>query len=225
MKRVLKRLLLYIGILIVFFLAYLAYLHDDGNSISKGIPIPNYEQPTTALLIIDVQEGVTGSISTTQYYKDQAPELIKNVNQVITMAEEAGIPVIYIQQQTENWFLNWATGYVTAEGYPGVAIDSRLKMVSLHHYPKRVMDAFNSPGMEKLLQNLQVNRLFITGVDAAYCVNRTTQAALYRDYEVLIIEEAVISESEELKQENLEELKEKGAKVISLGQLAERLSE
>lgn len=223
MKPWLKRILFYLAILVLFFVAYLTYLHDDGNSVSKGIPIAQYEETTTALIVVDVQEGTTGEVSTKQYYKDQSSALIRNVNEAIMIANDSGTPVIYIQQQTENWFLNWASGYVTAEGYPGVALDSRLKVVSLNQLPKRIMDAFSNPMLDKLLQSLQVNRLLITGVDVAYCVNKTTQAALHRGYEVWIVEDAVISESDDLKLEKLEELNSKGASLIKTNQLPDLL--
>lgn len=224
MKKILKRLLIYLAIIMVFFIAYLAYLYDDAIAVSRGIPIVEYEQPKMALLVIDVQEGTTGGISVDQYYKDQASELIGRVNEAITIAYDSGVLVVYIQQQTENWFLNWADGYVLAKGHPGVALDSRLKMVSLNHFPKRIMDAFSNPNLDKFLTGQQVDRLLITGLDVAYCANKTSRAALNRGYEVIILREAVISESAALKEEKLSELESVGAVVTNLASLPELIS-
>jgi nicotinamidase-related amidase len=220
----LKRLLYYLGILLLFFLAYLAYLFDDAHSVSRGIPIIDYEQPITALLVIDIQEGTTGEISTDDHYKAQSSALISQVNKAITITYDAGFPVIYIQQQTRNKLLNWFDGYLLAEGYPGVAIDIRVKMVSLNRFPKRIMDAFSNPLFEKFLQDAQVNRLIITGLDIAHCAGKTSQAALNRGYDVVIVEHAVISETEKLKNESLEELSNLGAQVVSIDELSALLA-
>jgi nicotinamidase-related amidase len=218
-KLLLKRLLFYLAILLLFFLAYMAYLYDDAISVSKGVPIAQYENPTTALLVIDVQEGTTGEVSTDEHYTAQSSALIKKVNEAISVTHEAGYPVIYIQQETRNRILNWFDGYLLAEGYPGVAIDSRLKMVSINQFPKRIMDAFSNPVFDRFLQDMQVNRLIITGLDIAFCAGKTSQAALNRGYEVIIVEEAVISESDQLKNESLKMLQSKGAKVIPMQDL------
>jgi nicotinamidase-related amidase len=219
MKGFLKRLLFYLAVMLLFFVAYLAYLYDDAVSVSKGFPIKTYENPTTALLVIDIQEGTTGKYSSDQAYSDQSSTLIKSVNRVISAIYDSGLPVVYIRQQTENWFLKWADGYVLAEGSPGIAIDSRVKIVSMNHFPKRIMDAFSNPMLDEFLTELQVNRLVITGLDIAGCANKTTLAALNRGYEVVIVKEAVISTSTEKKHEHLEELKSAGAYVIEMDQL------
>jgi nicotinamidase-related amidase len=219
MKAFLKRLLFYLAILALFFVAYLAYLYDDAVSVSKGFPIGTYENPTTALLVIDIQEGTTGEYSEDKSYKEQSSTLINNVNEVITTMHESGFPVVYIRQQTENWFLNWADGYVLAEGYPGVAIDSRVKIISMNHFPKRIMDAFSNPLLDEFLKELQVERLVITGLDIGACAKKTSLAALNRGYEVVIVNEAVISTSEKKKQEQLEELRSAGANVLEIDRL------
>jgi nicotinamidase-related amidase len=171
------------------------------------------------LLVIDIQEGITGEYSKDKHYIDQSTDLIKKVNQVITTSHEAKIPIVYIRQRTENWLLNWVDDYALAPDSPGVAIDKRIKMVSLNHFPKRKSDAFSNYELDHFLRTLEVDRLMITGLDIAFCAGRTSLAALNRGYKVVIIEDAVISETNDLKIKKLEELRVAGVKVISTDQL------
>ncbi|MEJ2595408.1 MAG: LPS export ABC transporter ATP-binding protein [bacterium] len=199
--------------------------HNVHETLSIVDPIPEYEKQKTALVVIDVQEGTTGKISADMHYVDQSADLIRKINAAIATAYEKGIPVIYIQQQTENRLLNWADGYYLAEGHPGVALDKRLKIVSLNQFTKRKSDAFSSYAFEKFLNNQQINRLLITGLDIAYCAGRTSKAALNRGYKVVVIEDAVISETEELKIESLEELRSLGASTKKVSQISGLLEE
>ena len=218
-KKFLRRFLTWLGIGLVFLIAYFVYIFDDATAVSKGIPIPNYDSIKTALVIIDIQEGITGSISEDKTYIEQSEELISKVNAAVSKAYEAGIPVVYVQQQTENRLLNWLDGYHLARGYPGVALDKRLKIVSLFQFTKRKSDAFSSYAFEKFLNSQKINRLLITGLDIAFCAGRTSKAALHRGYEVVVVEDAVISESNELKEESIQELRELGASTTTVARL------
>lgn len=220
MKKFIRRLLFWFLISLLFFVAYSIYILDDAKSISKGFHILQYEQQKTALLIIDVQMGTTGNLSQDQIYVEQSKELIRNINKAISIASEEKVDVVYIKQQTENWLLNMIDGYALAKGSPGVELDDRLKLVSINYFTKRKSDAFSSHGFDIFLNAMKINRLIVTGLDIAYCAYRTSYAGLNRGYEVIIIEDAVISESEELKKEKLKELTAKGAVVINSDQLS-----
>lgn len=224
MKQFFRRLLFWFLVSLVFFVAYFLYVYNDATSISKGFRIDSYPVTKTALLVIDVQEGTTGEFSKDQKYIDQSTELIKQVNASIAIAHESVTPVVYIQQQTENWLLNRLDDYEMAKGSPGVELDGRLLIVSMNQFKKRKSDAFSSHDFDIFLTKMNINRLIITGLDIAYCAYRTSQAALNRGYEVYIVEEAVISESEELKKQKLKELESNGAVLIKLENLAELIN-
>ena len=224
MRKIFLRLLFYLGISILFFVAYLVYIIDDAKSVSKGVPIDDYKNPSTVLFVIDVQEGITGNYALSDIYKDQAPELINSVNKAITVADLSNVPVAYIYQQTRNWFFNWADDYVLALGSPGVAIDGRIKLVSLNYFPKRKNDAFSNHDLNLFLETLEVNRIIISGLDIAHCAGKTSQAALNRGYEVVVIEDAVISETDELRKEKIIELETAGAQIIQIDQLTKLLA-
>jgi len=218
-KKFILRFLFWIGISLLFFVAYLVYIVNDANSVSKGLHIHPEERTETILFVIDIQEGITGEIAPPSVYVDQSPELIESVNKLVSIADSLNIPIVYIQQQTNDWFLNWADDYVLAKGTPGVELDGRLKILSANFFPKRKSDAFSNLRLDPFLEVLKVKRIVISGLDIAYCAGKTSQAALNRGYEVVIVEDAVISESDELKQEKIMELETAGARIINIDQL------
>ncbi len=215
MKRTIIRALATLGIIFVVLMIYTGYLYFASSSISKGEPIPKYDHPTSALLVIDIQEGTTGNVSVTEEYINQADALILNVNELVLLADSLNIPVVYIYHQIDNWLFNLATKGVLAKNSPGTAIDNRIKIVSKNIFSKEKMDAFCNPELDEFLKQHKINKLLITGMDAVYCVNRTVYAALNRGYKITVIQDAIISETESNKIEMIEQFKSDGIHVIN----------
>lgn len=225
MKKILLRSVIVLVSLILLLVIYVAYLYFDASRISKGDPIPLYGIAYSAVLVIDIQEGTTGKVSDTEYYIQKSTELIDNVNTVIMFADSLQIPVVYIRQEITNWLLNFASNNVLAEGSPGSGIDSRVKIASNNFFPKQKMDAFSNQNLSKFFLSRQITNLFVVGLDAAYCLNRTVFAAQNRGYVVYIVEDAVISETESLKDEMMQEFKSTGMNVISLDEFKVKIFE
>ena len=91
--------------------------------------------------------------------------------------------------------------------------------MSANFFPKRKSDAFSNLRLDSFLDVLKVKQIVISGLDIAYCAGKTSQAALNRGYEVIVVEDAVISETAELKQEKIIELESAGAQIINIDQL------
>lgn len=223
MKKFILRFLFWIGVSLFFFIAYIVYIVYDANSVSKGFRIHAEDRTETVLFVVDIQEGITGNNAPPSAHVDQSTDLIKKVNEVIVLADSLKIPIVYIQQQTENWFANWATDYILATGSPGVAVDSRVKIMSGNFFTKRKSDAFSNLKLDPFLEAINARRIVITGLDIAACAGKTAQAALNRGYEVVVVEDAVISETAEKKNESITELKQKGAEILQTDRLANYL--
>jgi len=213
MKKWIFRLVLPIVSVILILVIYIGTLVYQAETISKGKPIPDYNETKTALLVIDVQEGTTGKFSKYNNYIEHADELIYNINRLIDLFDSLNHPVIYIQQQNENPVINFLSDNELAKGNESVKIDDRIHLVSENIFTKEIMDAFSNPELDNFLLKNQVNRLFIAGLDAAYCANKTTYAAYNRGYETFVVEDAIISETSELKKEKLEEFRSAGVKI------------
>jgi len=81
----------------------------------------------------------------------------------------------------------------TVEGQPGTELDSRIKVINQDDFTKKISDAFSNPGLEKFLISNQVDELYLTGLDAAYCVYYTALGARQRGYRVTIVRDAVMT--------------------------------
>lgn len=219
MKKFILRFLFWIGVSMLFFIAYVVFIVNESNSVSKGFRIHAKDRTETVLFVVDIQEGITGPDAPFSAHADQSTALIKKVNEVIVLADSLKIPIVYIQQQTENWFLNWASDYILATGAPGVALDGRLKIMSGNFFTKRKSDAFSNLKLDPFLAAINARKIIITGLDIAGCAGKTSQAALNRGYEVVVVEDAVISETEGKKEESIAELKKAGAEILNTNQL------
>lgn len=223
MKKILKRSFLILFFLFLFLFIYGIFLFFNAGQVSDGYPIPRYGIAYSAILVIDIQEGTTGEISFIDSYKQASAELIKNINTVITYADSLRIPVLYIKQETDNWLLNLVSDNILAKDYSGSDIDSRLKKVSNHIFPKQKMDAFSNPELDIFLIDHCITNLFIVGLDAAFSVNLTVYAAQNREYVIYIIEDAVISVIPSLKYEMMQEFKTSGMNIIRLDESKEKI--
>lgn len=219
MKRIIVKTLIYLGIFIALLVLYVTYLFMSSSTISKGQPIAQYENPVSALLVIDIQEGTTGTKSITEGYVQQAEAFIKKVNEVIDWADSSSLPVVYIYHENTNWLWNYATKNVMAQGSEGAKIDSRVKIVSDNTFFKHKMDAFSNPALDEFLINNRVNQIFAIGLDAAYCVNKTVFAAKNRNYKVNLIGDAVISEKDSKKIEMIEKFRAGGINIVQSDEL------
>lgn len=200
MKKIVLMALMILGIIVVCLLGYGIITYSQLSMVSKGEIIPKYSSSKSALLVIDIQEGTTGSHSLLPRYKNQAKQFIENVNKVIQKADFFNIPVIYIYHENTNFLFNLVSGGIMKKDSPGSDIDSRIHILSQHWFPKHKMDAFSNPELDIFLRKNQINHLYITGLDAAFCVDRTIKAALNRHYKITYITDAVISQKNENKQ-------------------------
>ena len=58
--------------------------------------------------------------------------------------------------------------------------------------------------------------MYIVGLDAAYCINLTSEAARNRNYKVNLIEDAILSESEEMKDSMITDYKRRGMTILNI---------
>ena len=57
MKKILLRTLVVIVIVLILFIAYIYIGYSRFTAVSEGEPIPDYENPVSVLVVIDIQEG------------------------------------------------------------------------------------------------------------------------------------------------------------------------
>ena len=178
---------------LILLAVFLAEVWRRYSSPTRGATIGDYGQTRPALLVIDIQEGLTGSVARSSDYAAQAEPFLGVVNRVIAQARTLNMPVIYIHHEVTNGLVNFLSRGVMAAGSPGAAFDHRLEVVTGNDFPKRRLDGFSNPDLGRFLQENQINRLYLIGLDAAFCVDRTARGGLNRGYEVRVVKEAIIT--------------------------------
>jgi len=202
-------------LLIVIVFVNLIIAGKNASIISKGHPIEDYGKHKYALLVIDIQEATTGDVSMYPFFKKNSDDLIKNINQIAENFKINNIPVVYIRSEITNPIINLINSSY-AKGHPGSGFDKRLKTVSNIEVVKKYKDSFRNTNLDSILTVNKVNELFIVGLDAAECVNGTVEAAQNRNYQVNLIEEAILSKSEELKDSMLVIFKNRGVRIVHM---------
>ncbi len=162
------------------------YTPTQGQKISK------YANPRKALLVIDVQEDYTGPGRQPVLFKG-AETQIATINMLIGNAPKSGMEVIYIRQIFDNNFITRHFVGRTIEGQPGTELDSRIWMINQNDFTKRISDAFSNPLLDEFLIRNQIDELYLTGLDAAYCVYYTALGALNRGYKVTVVKDAIMT--------------------------------
>jgi len=167
---------------------------------TKGPKIQKYADPQKALLVIDVQEDFTGRTAKPPFPYKNSRELIETVNGLIEDASGKGFNIIYIRQEFDGFMgkiISRMFGKGTAiRGTPGAEVDQRVSIINDNIFTKPKGDAFSNPALGKFLVEHSVNELFLTGLDAEFCVYHTAKGALNRGYTVNIIPNGVALRAE-----------------------------
>ncbi|MDR2956987.1 MAG: cysteine hydrolase [Coriobacteriales bacterium] len=182
------------------------------NTPTKGEQITKYSNPRAALIVLDMQNDTTSNSA----YKN-TNQLLDNVNDAITRAQLNGIDVIYVKNEYEdNPIISILSGGRYQKGTLGVELDSNLLVINDNIYCKSIGDSFQSSGMEEYLITNQIDTLYIVGADASACVYSTAQGGLNRGYNVIVIQDAIITINDETLDRMLKQYATDGIEIIKL---------
>jgi len=221
-KGVIKKIIL--GILgaalffILLLIVNLIVFEKNSVKISEGRPIDNYGSNKSALLVIDIQEATTGNISIDSCYIKNSDDYISKINQISDSFRQHDIPVIFIRSEIANPLINILNDSY-AKGSMGAQFDKRLKTNPGIEVVKNRSDSYRNTNLVNILIYNKINQLYITGLDAAECVNSTIKAAQNRNYHVHLIEEALLSKSERIKDSMIMDFSQRGVNIIRIDSL------
>ncbi len=201
--------------------AYVFIYFQRIDGVSTGPIIAQRQPDRSALLVIDIQEGITGKSAPkfNQNMARQSGPFIEKVNQVIAMAQRKNMPVIYIRQESTDKLFNILVRNFLARGDPSAALDPRVNVVAGPCFTKAKMDAFSNPEFEEFLKANSINHLYVTGLNATACVDRTIRSALNRKYAVTPVTDAIIGEKVKNKEAKCREWAEANAVLLQADQL------
>ena len=135
---------------------------------------------TTALLIIDVQQGLCEG----EGAAFESAQVIARINTVSAKARAAGVPVIFIQHESAAGYLDGylefeSSAWQLADGLHVEPADLKLR--------KTTPDSFLRTDLENILKQHGVTRLIVCGMHTEFCVDTTTRRALALGYPVLLV--------------------------------------
>jgi nicotinamidase-related amidase len=136
------------------------------------------DRPSTALLVIDVQNGVVGDA----HHRDA---VVANINALVARARAQDVPVVWVQHSSENLPIDseqWQ--YV-----PEMVRDEKEPLVH-----KRYPDSFEETDLEAVLAERGIGRLFVTGAQTDECIRATLHGAFVRGYDATLVTDAHTTE-------------------------------
>jgi nicotinamidase-related amidase len=137
-------------------------------------------RPNTALLVIDVQQGVVEGA----YERDS---VVANVGTLVEKARRERVPVVWIQDSGEGL----PRGSDEWRIVPELAPDAAEPLVE-----KTYGDSFEETNLETVLAGLGVGRLVVVGAQTDACVRSTLHGALVRGYDATLVSDAHTTEDQ-----------------------------
>lgn len=135
-------------------------------------------EDNAALLVIDVQNGVVANAW-------QRDDVVENIGKMVEHARHSSVPVIWIQHEDEDLARDSEQWQLVADLVPE---DSETRIY------KQYSDSFANTDLSKILADLDVGHLVISGAQTNACVRATTYRAAAEGFDVTLVEDAHTTE-------------------------------
>ena len=135
-------------------------------------------RPSTALLVIDVQNGVVGEA----HDRDR---VVTNVATLVDKARAAGVEVVWVAHHSDEMPRD-------SEGWQYVAPLTRRDGEPLVH--KQYADSFEETDLESVLAERGIGRLVVAGAQTDECIRSTLHGAIVRGYDATLVGDAHTTE-------------------------------
>jgi nicotinamidase-related amidase len=135
-------------------------------------------RPNTALLVVDVQNGVVGGAH-------ERDAVVANVGSLVEKARQEQVPVVWVQHSDDNL----ARGSDGWQIVPELTPDDAEPLVE-----KNYGDSFEGTTLETVLSGLGVGRLVIAGAQTDECICSTLHGAFVRGYDATLVSDAHTTE-------------------------------
>ncbi|WP_037365274.1 cysteine hydrolase family protein [Amycolatopsis orientalis] len=132
------------------------------------------DRPNTALLVVDVQNGVVADAH-------ERDGVVANVAELVDKAREAGVPVVWVQHNDED----------LKKGSPDWELVPELKPAPAEPVvDKSYGDSFEDTALESILADRAVGRLVVSGAETDACIRSTLHGAFARGYDATLVSDA-----------------------------------
>jgi nicotinamidase-related amidase len=135
-------------------------------------------RPNTALLVIDVQNGVVAGAH-------ERDAVVANVGSLVDRARREGVPVVWVQHSDSGL----ARGSDEWQIVPELTREDAEPLVE-----KNYGDSFEDTNLESVLSGLGVGRLVVAGAQTDMCIRSTLHGAFARGYDATLVSDAHTTE-------------------------------
>ena len=137
-------------------------------------------RPNTALLVIDVQNGVIAGTH-------QRDQVVANVATLVEQARQERVPVVWVQHASEH----------LAQGSDEWQIVPELSPANGEPRVDKIWaDSFEDTTLEAVLSGLSVGKLIVTGAQTDECIRSTLHGAIVRGYDATLVSDAHTTEDQ-----------------------------
>jgi isochorismate hydrolase len=147
----------------------------------KGKIVTTLEnRPNTALLVVDVQNGVVEGAH-------ERDTVVANIGSLVEKARRERVPVVWVQHSDEQ----------LARGSDGWRIVPELTPSDAEPLvEKNYGDSFEDTTLETVLARLGVGRLVVAGAQTDACIRSTLHGAFARGYDATLVSDAHTTEDQ-----------------------------
>jgi nicotinamidase-related amidase len=135
-------------------------------------------RPATALLVIDVQQGVVQG-------NHKRDDVVANIAGLVDRARAAQVPVVWVQHNDSGLARDSEEWQIVPELKP----DPDEPLVH-----KSYGDSFEDTTLESVLSGLGVGRLIVAGAQTDMCIRSTLHGAFARGYDATLVSDAHTTE-------------------------------
>ena len=136
------------------------------------------DRPNTALLVVDVQNGVVSEAH-------ERDRVVANIGTLVGKARAGGVPVVWVLHSSENLEKdsdNWQL-------VPELSRDGSEAVVH-----KTYADSFEATDLEDVLARAGIGHLVVSGAQTDECIRSTIHGAMVRGYDVTLVGDAHTTE-------------------------------
>jgi nicotinamidase-related amidase len=137
-------------------------------------------RPNTALLVIDVQNGVVSGAH-------ERDAVVANVGSLVEKARREKVPVVWVQHNDKGLARGSDDWLIVPELAPGDAEPLVEKSYG---------DSFEDTNLETVLSGLRVGRLIVVGAQTDACIRSTLHGAFARGYDATLVGDAHTTEDQ-----------------------------
>ncbi|HZN76313.1 MAG TPA: cysteine hydrolase family protein [Micromonosporaceae bacterium] len=137
-------------------------------------------RPNTALLVVDVQNGVVEGAH-------ERDAVVANIGSLVERARREQVPVVWVQHSSEHLVRGSDEWRIVPELTP----DDAEPLVE-----KSYGDSFEDTTLETVLSSLGIGRLVVVGAQTDACIRSTLHGAFVRGYDATLVKDAHTTEDQ-----------------------------